>query len=111
MKQKLLLAILAILFPVSAFCTDWLSAEVCGTEMSFYVLSEEDKTCAVAAPELYDACIDESYVGEIVLPSEVNGYTLVKIEFTAFYKCTGVTSVTIPNTVKTIDRYAFYGCI
>lgn len=111
MKQKLLSAILAILFPVSAFCADWLTAEVCGTEMSFWVSSETDKTCVVAPQEFYSsACIDKSYAGEIIIPSEVNGYTVVEIGILAFCGCEGITSVTIPNTVKTIDDNAFGGC-
>ena len=111
MKQKLLSAILAILFPVSAFCADYdaFTAEVCGTEMSFLVLSETDKTCV--AYNKQNACINQSYTGEIIIPSEVNGYTVIEIGYNAFNSCLGVTSVTIPNTVTTISNHAFYRCI
>ena len=36
--------------------------------------------------------------------------TVVTISKWAFYQCTGLTSVTIPNSVITIDDYAFYSC-
>ncbi|MBR3442083.1 MAG: leucine-rich repeat domain-containing protein [Bacteroidaceae bacterium] len=111
MKRKLISSILAILFPVSAFCADWLTAEVCGTEMSFWVSSETDKTCVVAPREFYSsACIDKSYAGEIIIPSEVNGYTVVEIGILAFYGCEGITSIHIPSSIKTINKYAFAGC-
>ena len=76
--------------------------------MSFLVLSETDKTCV--AYNKQNACINQSYTGEIIIPSEVNGYTVIEIGYNAFNSCLGVTSVSIPNTVKTIRPYAFANC-
>ena len=46
--------------------------------------------------------------GEVV--TEVNLTTATKIGSYAFYRCGGLTSVVIPNSVTTISERAFYGC-
>ena len=43
--------------------------------------------------------------GRYVIPNSVTS-----IEDWAFYGCTGLTSVTIPDSVTSIEEYAFYGC-
>ena len=54
------------------------------------------------------------YTGNITIPSEVtidgNKFTVSRIGEKAFYECTGLTSVVIPNSVTTIGNYAFQGC-
>ncbi|MBQ4105800.1 MAG: leucine-rich repeat domain-containing protein, partial [Clostridia bacterium] len=53
------------------------------------------------------------YIGsenEIVIPSEIDGYPVQVIGKNAFYSCKAITSVTIPNTVKTIEASAFAWC-
>ena len=55
------------------------------------------------------------YSGEVVIPESVEyggtTYSVESIGGNAFYKCSGLTSVTIPNSVESIGRYAFYLCI
>ena len=54
------------------------------------------------------------YSGEIVIPETVihNGltYNVVGIFTCAFYGCTDLTSITIPNSVTSIGSATFYGC-
>ena len=50
----------------------------------------------------------KSEYGEIL--SEINGVAVIEIRDNGFKKCTGLTSITIPNSVKTIGRSAFYEC-
>ena len=54
------------------------------------------------------------YSGNIVIPVSVesNGasYSVTSIENYAFFECSSLTSVTIPNSVTSIGNYAFYGC-
>ena len=35
---------------------------------------------------------------------------MTTIGYEAFYNCSSITSITIPNSVTTIVDYAFYGC-
>ena len=56
----------------------------------------------------------EKYTGDIVIPSQtsIDGkvYNVTKVRHYAFYECTGLTSITIPNSVTSIGDYAFDGC-
>ena len=47
----------------------------------------------------------------VTFPSKLGGYTVTSIGGNVFYTCAPrVTGVVIPDTVKTIDRSAFYNC-
>ena len=52
--------------------------------------------------------------GNLIIPNEVSWkrkkYTVTKIQKLAFYDCTGLTSISIPNSVTCIGRAAFYNC-
>jgi len=55
-----------------------------------------------------------SLSGDLTIPSSVeyNGvqYSVTRIGEKAFYGCSNVTSVTLPNSVTYVGAYAFYGC-
>ena len=74
------------------------------TSGDFYykVLSETDKTCEITG-----------YTGwatALAIPSELDGYTVTSIGECAFYYCTSLTSITIPDSVTSIGELAFSGC-
>ena len=54
------------------------------------------------------------YSGNVTIPSSVtyNGttYTVMSIGSSAFYYCTGLTSISIPNSITSISGNAFEGC-
>ena len=47
---------------------------------------------------------------ELIIPSEYNSKPVTCIASNAFYHCTRLTSIIIPNSVTSIDRSAFDGC-
>lgn len=57
-------------------------------------------------PETYD-----EYSGNVVIPESIeyngNRYSVTSIGKYAFYSCDNLTSVTIPNSVTSIENYAF----
>ncbi len=48
--------------------------------------------------------------GEVVIPSEVDGYTVTEIFDEVFLGCEEITKVTIPATVAKIGESVFWGC-
>ena len=58
---------------------------------------------------------NNKYTGCVLIPESVtnNGrtYNVTSIGEHAFYHCTGLKSVAIPNSVTSIGDYAFYLCI
>lgn len=54
------------------------------------------------------------YSGDVIIPEEVtyngNTYLVSGIGYDAFYKCTELTSITMPKRLQSIEGYAFYGC-
>ena len=55
-----------------------------------------------------------AYSGEVVIPESVKyygtAYSVTSIGESAFYYCSFLTSVTIPNSVTSIGESAFYKC-
>ncbi len=52
---------------------------------------------------------DES-MSQIQIPSVINNLPVLEIGNRAFSYCSGLYSITIPNSIKTIDNYAFINC-
>ena len=132
MTRKIFLLFIALLTAFSASAYDFWAKNADGKYIFYNIIS--DYEVAVAAP-MYDS---ETYEGKIQIPSSVkfddnrtcsvisigsgaffrsSGLTSVTIPSSvtsigdnAFWDCTGLTSVTIPNSVKSIGSSAFSGC-
>ncbi len=49
-------------------------------------------------------------VTEVVIPSEIEGVPVTSIGEYAFHRCSGLTSIAIPDSVINIDNFAFDSC-
>ena len=76
-----------------------------GVMMKFKVISEAEKTCAVAS-----YAIDYTTKGVVTVPEEVKGYKVVEIQPNSFDHSYYITSVSLPNTLTAIGSSAFYNC-
>ena len=73
----------------------------------YYDLNTESSTATVVAKP------SGKYTGDITIPPSVeyNSETFsVTAIVNAFYDCADLTSVTLPNSVRNISDYSFYGC-
>ncbi len=64
--------------------------------------------------ELAVSSFNRDYENVVVIPESVTyggtTYPVTSIDSEAFYGCSGLTSITIPNSVTSIGNEAFYGC-
>ncbi|MBQ3489251.1 MAG: TIR domain-containing protein, partial [Clostridia bacterium] len=68
-----------------------------------YRMNSDKKTYTITG-------IGEREDANLYIPSQINGCQVTRIETKAFKGCTGLTSVTIPNSVTSIGNSAFEGC-
>ena len=101
--KKLLLFIFTLLLPLVANA-DASRININGIN---YNLFDKDKTAEITSSS-------PRYSGEVTIPATVtyndNQYRVTSIGYGAFRDCSGLTSITIPNSVTTIGEYAFHGC-
>lgn len=112
MKQSILrkLILIAVLSVGShAFAHD---LEVNG--IYYDILSETDRTVEVSCKGGSCEYFLDEYKGSVVIPKKVTynskTYTVIGISGYAFKYCTGLTSITIPNSVTSIGYCAFSEC-
>ena len=96
--------LLSVFFAVSSSAYD---VEVDGI---YYNLNKTEKTAEVTYKEKEKA----SYSGSIEIPSSIVikevEYKISSIGDKAFFDCSGLTSIIIPNSVTSIGSDAFLGC-
>lgn len=52
----------------------------------------------------------EGTATEVVVPAEINGLPVTRLQEGVFRECKNLTSVTLPDTITEIPDYAFYKC-
>ena len=78
-----------------------------GIEWTFIV---SDGKAQVGGGSEESLAIPTTTEGPITIPSTFGGCQVTRIGDYAFYNCSGLTSVTIPSSVRSIGWGAFYGC-
>lgn len=112
LRLNLTLLMLIITFSIYAHTFSAENSE--GVTIYYRVLSSSNKTVAVTFKgTLYNDYNDE-YNGIVNIPSTVNNgensYTVIQIDQSTFENCSNLMSVTLPESVTTIQGYAFKGC-
>ena len=121
-KQRLILMLYVLLLSV----TLWSQSQVRftsyteeGVAVSYYFLDEYSNYCYVGGNDdqmsgMPQPAINRSTTGSLTIPENVlyNGhqYGVVRIDMNAFAGCTGLTSVTLPESIAGISMNAFDGC-
>ena len=74
-----------------------------GENAFFYKVNEDGKTCTIMGIG--------NYPGDIIcIDNYIDGYEVVAIGKRAFWGCTTLTDITIPDSVTSIGAWAFSGC-
>ena len=109
MKKQVLFTILAMLVSVSAFSHDIEVKNANGVTIYYNYMNNGTELAVTFLGSGYG-----SYQGNVVIPASVTytekTYPVTSIGALAFYECSRLTSVTIPNSVTSIGYQAFYGC-
>lgn len=74
-----------------------------GCLLTYSILSKNDKTCEVVG-------CDKEATGEVVIPAEAKGYTVISIGNSAFSQCDHITKISMANTIKEIKSNGIYSC-
>ena len=106
MKTRLLLTLTALLLALSSWAN--------GTEIDGIHYELDSSTGTASVTYTGSSSSDNTYSGDITIPSTVTSgsttYSVTSIGRSAFYGCTGLTSITIPSSVTSIGSNAFSGC-
>lgn len=86
------------------------TAEVNGLQMQFRVTDSENWEVETYGTYADGPAISKQTEGDIVIPSEVNGYTVVGIGGWSFRDCQKITGVSLPSTLTYIGESAFRTC-
>ena len=117
MKTKYILISLLVL--ISQFSAEAQTFEVDGICYTIYSSSSSSTVVDGVETNTFEGKVfvskrTENYSGSIVIPETVNyedkTYTVDRIGSAAFSRCNALLSVSLPNTLLTIDESAFYDC-
>lgn len=108
MKQFYLKTLLLCLFMLAGTTAHAYDAKVNGI---YYNFNETEKTAEVTLYSYYSSQNKTAYSGAVVIPSTVTyggtTYSVTSIGDDAFSDCSGLTSITIPESVTSIGYKAF----
>lgn len=108
MKKLLFSLFVAVFVATNLFASD---IEVDGI---WYDIDDTNLTASVTYKGSSSDNYSNEYTGSVVIPTSITynnkTYSVTTIGKLAFYKCIGLTLITIPNSITTIENEAFEDC-
>ena len=112
-KLTFLLTVLMSMVGAKAFAYDIAVANADGVTI-YYTYTNNKTELAVSNQGSSSSSYSGKYSGAVNIPESVTysgkTYPVTSIGSYAFYRCSGLTSLTIPNSVTSIGSYAFWIC-
>ena len=109
--KRILLLLFGVLLTLPGIARDF-TYEYEGQTLTYTVISEEEKTCMTKAGDFPAA--GNKVSGNLIIPSVVDyegtKYKVITIGYDAFYGCSNLTSINIPDGVTSIGKSAFGLC-
>ena len=110
MKTTILKSVMTVLVALFSLNANAYDVKIDGI---YYNLDKEAKTAKVAPLNTKSDDNKYAYSGNVIIPQSIISdgieYSVIGIDG-AFYGCSGLTSVTIPESVTSIGSRAFAGC-
>ena len=101
--KKVLSVFLSILLIVAILPLGAFNLTASALTEGYYTYTVENGKATITA-------VDTEIYGNVTVPSTLGGYTVTTIEYAAFWGCSELTGITIPNCVTYIEAEAFDGC-
>ena len=112
-KTRIIAAVLASILAGTSFIyvNEYESDNVIAADaLSYEEYTEGNMKYKVFADHVTVSRCDENAAGEIIIPEEIKGIPVTEIGNDCFRECKGITSVIIPDSVKSIGEHAFWFC-